>query len=260
MVRAKAKAKAKAKAQAKANPKDPILTQRRSPRFQAAIFKLAMLSAIMAGVVVAETPRWVPVEAPMGTNDTAIRELILREGVPGTVPEWRAGYEAEMKAVEGKRLIKLVGDELAVAMRGPCVRLRMRLEAKKDGRKKARLIVQGFREPLSWDVGGTDSPTAAMASIRTLLFMHGLFGDVISSIDVSTAFLQAAEYEVGSTPRYVYILIRLVKGEQRFITGFAGVYTGSGRRVWSGIGPSYSGWSLRGFLAERMTHAYLPTL
>ena len=62
-----------------------------------------------------------------------------------------------MKAVEGKRLIKLVGDELAAAMRGPCVRLRMRLEAKKDGRKKARLIVQGFREPLSWDVGGTDT-------------------------------------------------------------------------------------------------------
>ena len=199
-----ARAQAKAKAKAKVNPKDPILTPRRSSRFQAAIFKLAMLSAIMAGVVVAETPRWVPVEAPMGINDTAIRELILREGVPGTVPEWRAGYEAEMKAVEGKRLIKLVGDELAVAMRGPCVRLRMRLEAKKDGRKKARLIVQGFREPLSWDVGGTDSPTAAMASIRTLLFMHGLFGDVISSIDVSTAFLQAAEYEVGSTPRYVY--------------------------------------------------------
>ncbi len=46
----------------------------------------------------------------MGINDTAIRELIIiREGVLGTVPEWRAGYEAEMKAVEGKRLIKLVG-------------------------------------------------------------------------------------------------------------------------------------------------------
>ena len=71
----------------------------------------------------------------MVTNDTAIRELILREGVPGTVPEWRAGYEAEMKAVEGKRLIKLVGDELAAAMRGPCVRLRMRLEAIKKDRR-----------------------------------------------------------------------------------------------------------------------------
>ena len=167
-----------------------------------------------------------------------------------------------MKAVEGKRLIKLVGDELAVAMRGPCVRLRMRLEAKKDGRKKARLIVQGFREPLSWDVGGTDSPTAAMASIRTLLFMHGLFGDVISSIAVSTAFLQAAEYEVGSTPRYVYY--QACQGGTKVYYRLRGCLYGqrTASMEWHryGIGPSYSGWSLRGFLAERMTHAYLPTL
>ena len=51
-----------------------------------------------------------------------------------------------------------------------------------------------------------------MASIRTLLFMHGLFGDVISSIDVSTAFLQAVEYEVGSTPRYVYMYYQACQG------------------------------------------------
>ena len=49
----------------------------------------------------------------------------------------------------------------------------MRLEPKKDGRKKARLVIQGIREPRSWDVGGIDSPVhvAAMATIRTLLFM-----------------------------------------------------------------------------------------
>jgi hypothetical protein len=165
-----------------------------------------MLVARVAGTVAAEAPVWVPVDGNigMGVNDVAIRELILREGVPGSVEDWRAGYQAEMDAVESKRLIKLVGAEMETARRGPCVRLRMRLEAKKDGRKKARLIVQGFREPTSWDVGGTDSPTAAMASIRTLLFMKGFLGDVISSIDVSTAFLQAEEYEAGSMPRYVY--------------------------------------------------------
>ena len=52
--------------------------------------------------------------------------------------------------------------------------MRMRLEVKKDGRKKARLILQGFREPKSWDIGGIDSPVAAMASIRTLIFMAGI--------------------------------------------------------------------------------------
>ena len=64
------------------------------------------------------------------------------------------------------------------------VRLRMRLEPKKDGRKKGRLILQGFREPVSWDVAGTDSPTASLSTIRTLLFMAGNACDVISSIDV----------------------------------------------------------------------------
>ncbi len=79
---------------------------------------------------------------------------------------------------------------------------------KKNGRKKARLIVQGFREPLIlelWDVGGTDSPTAAMASLRTLLFMHGFLGDVISSIGVSTAFPQPSGRVRGWVDmRYVY--------------------------------------------------------
>ena len=60
----------------------------------------------------------------------------------------------------------------------------MRLEAEKDGRRKGMLILQGFREPKCWDRGNIDSPVAAAATIRTLLFMCGLAGDVISSIDV----------------------------------------------------------------------------
>ena len=71
-------------------------------------------------------------------------------------------------------------------------------------KKKARLILQGFREPKSWDIGGIDSPVAAMASIRTLIFMAGILGDVISSIDVSTAFLQSDEFPPEQDARYVY--------------------------------------------------------
>jgi len=82
--------------------------------------------------------------------------------------------------------------------------MRMRLVRKKCGRLKARLIVQGFREPKSWDVGGTDAPTAALSTIRTLLFMGGHEGDVISSIGISTAFLQANLHPSDPPPRYVY--------------------------------------------------------
>jgi hypothetical protein len=80
-----------------------------------------MLVALVAGTVAAEAPVWVPVDGNigMGVNDVAIRELILREGVPGSVVDWRAGYQAEMDAVESKRLIKLVGAEMETARRGP---------------------------------------------------------------------------------------------------------------------------------------------
>jgi hypothetical protein len=113
-------------------------------------------------------------------------------------------YQDELRAVTKKRLTPLTVEEIASIPKGQAVRMRMRLVRKKCGRLKARLIVQGFREPRSWDIGGTDAPTASLSTIRTLLFMGGLEGDIISSIDVSTAFLQADLYPTEAAPRYVY--------------------------------------------------------
>ena len=134
----------------------------------------------------------------------AINTLILKERVPGTAAEWLTAITSELKEVESRRLTPLTTDEIAAIPRGTAVRLRMRLVRKKDGRFKARLLVQGFREPITWDVGGSDSPTASLVSVRSLLFMRGYKHDVISSIDVSTAFLQADEYEPDAITRHVY--------------------------------------------------------
>ena len=82
--------------------------------------------------------------------------------------------------------------------------MRMRLEAKKDGRRKGRLIVQGFREPNEWVVGKNDSPVAALWTVRLLLFMAGCASDVVSSIDINTAFLQGGEFHDSDPDRYVY--------------------------------------------------------
>ena len=78
----------------------------------------------------------------------------------------------------------------------------MILELKRDMRKKGRLIRQGFREPLEWDIGSNFSPVTYLASVRTMLFANGEKTDVISSNDVSIAFLQAMGFAEGDE-RYV---------------------------------------------------------
>ena len=72
----------------------------------------------------------------------------------------------------------------------PIVSMRMLLGVKKDGSRKARLILQGFKEPREWDLGSNVSPVAYPSSVRSLVFMGGEKTDVLSSIDVSVAFLQ----------------------------------------------------------------------
>ena len=47
------------------------------------------------------------------------------------------------------------------------------------------------------------SPVAYPSSVRSLVFIGGEKTDVLSSMDVSVAFLQGEEYGPDETPRYV---------------------------------------------------------
>ena len=135
----------------------------------------------------------------------AIQELIDKQHQAGTVDDWIAGYTNELEEVTKRRLRVLSQEEIDQnRVRQKAVRLRMNLEPKRDGRKKCRLILQGFREPKAWDHGMTDSPVAALSSIRSLIFMDGHDGDIISSVDINTAFLQSVPYDPTDEPRYVY--------------------------------------------------------
>ena len=141
-----------------------------------------------------------------GEHAKAIEYLIRTEKVNGEVNDWMQGYVHELNEVKRRRFEPLT-DQQVIDMKAnniKPVRMRMRLEHKKDNRRKGRLIIQGFREPASWDRLGTDSPVAGLSTIRTLLFMAGCTHDRISSIDVSTAFLQADEYPSDMEARYVY--------------------------------------------------------
>ena len=82
----------------------------------------------------------------------------------------------------------------------------MILERKKDGRHKGRLVGQGFLEPRWMTKGREDSPVANHSTIRAVFFgagdESGQDDDLVGSIDVSTAFLQADLYKEGECKRY----------------------------------------------------------
>ena len=113
-----------------------------------------------------------------------------RQQLEGQPQDFVPGYEKELQHMLDRRL-RLLGpeEEARVRQTSPIVSMRMLLGVKKDGRRKARLILQGFKEPSEWDLGSNVSPVAYPSSVRSLVFMGGELTDVLSSIDVSVAFL-----------------------------------------------------------------------
>ena len=134
----------------------------------------------------------------------AVSELIQKQDLDASVDSFLPGYKNEIVEMLRRRL-RLLGPSEAsrVRLTHALGRLRMILEAKRDGRLKARLILQDFGEPIEWDDGSVASPVAYPSSIRTLLFHSGPRSDVISTNDVTVAFLQSDPYPSDQEPRYV---------------------------------------------------------
>ena len=142
--------------------------------------------------------------------EKAVQECMLRQkNLPGKPEEYVQGYATELQNVISRRLRELVGEEKQrVARQKIAIKLRMILEAKRDLRKKGRLILQGFREPLHWDTGGTDSPVANLSTVRAQVFRDNTCKvsgkqKVLSACDVSVAFLQSDPYDTSDHLRYV---------------------------------------------------------
>ena len=134
---------------------------------------------------------------------TAVARLMSRHKLDGLIDDYLPGYKAEVCNVLRRRII-LQDTPSAAELRKSehIVQLRMLLELKRSGRKKARLICQGFREPVEWDKGSNMSPVAFIDTIRMLFLMHGPKSDLISTNDVSVAFLQAHGFDPNDK-RYV---------------------------------------------------------
>ena len=81
-------------------------------------------------------------------EEKAVEYLIRQHKLKGTIKEWLPGYNAEVAAVIGKRCRELFDEEYIQVMKTQkVVTLRMNPEAKKDGRRKFRLLAKGFMEP-----------------------------------------------------------------------------------------------------------------
>ena len=152
---------------------------------------------------------------PNNTDDvTAVRRLMNRQGLVGGVTEYLPGYCNEIKNIMRRRMVLLNDEQTAQVKELHSIgRLRMMLELKRDMRKKGRLICQGFREPLEWDIGSNFSPVTYLASVRTLMFANGPKADVISINDVSVAFLQAMGFAEGDERYVAYKAFR--EGKER---------------------------------------------
>ena len=142
-----------------------------------------------------------------GENDchaiTAVSRLMARQKLSGSVHGYLPGYKKEICNILRRRLIlQDEGKYEEIGNAHQIGQLRMLLELKRPGRKKARLVLQGFREPLEWDNGSNMSPVAFIDTIRMLILMNGPATDVISTNDVSVAFLQAHGFD-ESDKRFV---------------------------------------------------------
>ena len=107
----------------------------------------------------------------------------------------------------------------------------MNPEPKRDGRKKWRLLVKGYMEPAEWS-GKTDSPTAMGSTVKMLIAMGidptdvdivNEADDVLSTGDVTTAFLMCDDYDPADDMRFV---------------GYV-PYKGARMRIFQLLGPLY---------------------
>ena len=140
----------------------------------------------------------------MNDNDEEIVKILMeKQRKKGKVSEWLQSYKDELEKVKSTRMNIIPLREVSDEVRRNAIPMRMILEEKRDGRKKGRLVVIGFREPYSHNERSNSSPVSDMSTVKSLLYKAGSPDDVICSIDVSVAFLQSDPYPSYAPKRYV---------------------------------------------------------
>ena len=154
--------------------------------------------------------------ASESVDEKAVKHLMKKHKLSGTVKQHLESYITERQSVIGRKL----GDKLSAAQvkllkkeKVPIVMMRMNPEWHKpnhdfpEGRAKMRWLVRGDRQPAGWYKGATDAPTLLKSTIRMLIAMGTVTGNVeddqISTGDIYKAYLQGYDSPPEEEQKYV---------------------------------------------------------
>lgn len=134
-----------------------------------------------------------------------MREVLLQHVLETEDAEaWFAAIDKEMTAIlEHTAVIIPEGHpdyDQAVREATPS---RIILTEKRDGRKKARWVVQGCFESKDKDDFNLYAHTASLTAFRTLCFRRDRRDRTLAVIDIITAFLQSHRYDVNEPARWI---------------------------------------------------------
>lgn len=135
-------------------------------------------------------------------------EVALKSALSGENSlEWKKAIIKEINALMEHTLIMLDEDhpEYEVAVR-EATWSRFVLNTKRDGRFKARWVVQGCFESQELDDFSNRSHVASLDALRAFVFRYDRGSRKMMSVDIRTAFLQSDKYDIHERPRYIKVV------------------------------------------------------
>ena len=141
----------------------------------------------------------------LASSHRAVKEHMMRDVMNAPDAElWLAAIDKEIDAILARTAVFIGGNhrlyEEAVKN---ATRSRICLTEKRDGRKKARWIVQGCFEDHSYDDFSNYAHVASLVAFRALIFRHDRRHRTLGAIDITTAFLQSDKYGAHEARRYI---------------------------------------------------------
>ena len=135
------------------------------------------------------------------------KEVPLEEAIQGpNGAEWVEAINKEVTALEHNTVSAIdPTDALYTQAVANAVPSRIILTEKRDGRKKARWIVQGCFESKDYDDPSNHSHVATLNSVRCCVFRGDRRARTLASVDIRTAFLQSDRYQGNDWARYIKV-------------------------------------------------------